>query len=298
MTHVLTFVSSDKKHPLSKSHVKEVEKIIGFYDIEVTGKLVWLAKDKAADLFISGHAAGPLLAHIREFLQEDKIDLFTMPRENRRKKLLLADMDSTIVIGETLDDLAEYAGIKEHIAAITARAMEGKIDFKDALRERIGLLKGLPIAALNETLAKTQLSPGAETFVHTMKQNGAACVLVSGGFTFFTGAIAERVGFDAHHGNTLNIENNALAGTVGEPILDKHAKVDFLDAYRTQYGLSFADALTIGDGANDLPMLKKAGLGIGYHPKEAVAREVANFIAFGDLTAALYAQGYTDKDLA
>jgi phosphoserine phosphatase len=298
MTHVLTFVSSTRKKSLSQSHLKEAAKIASFYDIEIEDAPVWLAKKHAADLYLPSRAPGPLVAQLREMLEPDKIDLFTMPRENRRKKLLVADMDATIVTSETLDELAEYAGIKDQIAAITARAMEGKIEFKDALRERVGLLKDLPVETLHKTLGETKLSPGAETFIATMKKHSAGTVLVSGGFTFFTNAVAERAGFDHNHGNALLIENGKLTGGVSEPILDKHAKVDFLEAYVNQYGLSPADVLAIGDGANDLPMLKKAGLGIGYQPKPIVAQEIPNLILHGDLTAALYAQGYTETDLA
>lgn len=296
MTHILTFVAG-RKQPLSKKHLKEAIKVISYYDVKTTDSPRWLAKDKAAEFSISAPASGILLMHLREMLGEDKIDLFSTPANNRRKKLLLADMDSTIVTGETLDDLAEHAGIKHQIAAITQKAMEGKLDFHAALRERVSLLKGLEESALHDTLKKIQLSPGAKEFVSTMKAHGATCVLVSGGFTFFTQAIAQQAGFDHHHGNILEVKNGELAGTVTEPILDKHAKVHFLEHYAQTLGIGFDESLTIGDGANDIPMLKKAGLGIGYQPKPVVADAVSNIIVHGDLTAALYAQGYTDKDI-
>ena len=296
MTHILTFVAGQKQ-PLSKNHLKEAANIMVHYDMQETGAPAWLAKNKAADIQIPRAPGGVLLAHLRDMLNEDKIDLFSTPANNRRKKLLLADMDSTIVIGETLDDLAEHAGIKHQIAAITQKAMEGKLDFHAALRERVGLLKGLEESALHDTLVKIQLSPGTKEFVGTMKAHGATCVLVSGGFTFFTQAIAQQAGFDHHHGNTLEIAKGVLAGTVAEPILDKHAKVHFLEHYMQTLGIGFDDALTIGDGANDIPMLKKSGLGIGYQPKPVVADAVSNIIVHGDLTAALYVQGYTDKDI-
>ena len=226
-------------------------------------------------------------------MKKDRIDFFITKNEARQKKLLLADMDSTIAEGETLDDLAEHAGLKDKIAAITALAMEGKLNFHQAIRERVGLLKGLSTNALTETLAKTKLNPGAEIFVRTMRAHGATCVLVSGGFKFFTAAIADRAGFEFNHGNELGIEDDKLTGKVIDPILDKYAKVDFLKNYMKNNTLSPEDCLTIGDGANDLPMLKMAGLGIGYHPKDAVKAEIGNCILYGDLTAALYAQGYT-----
>ena len=202
-------------------------------------------------------------------------------------------MDSTIAAGETLDDLAQHAGLKDKIAAITALAMEGKLDFHQAIRERVELLKGLNTGALADTLTKTNLNAGAEIFVRTMRGHGATCVLVSGGFKFFTAAIAARCGFEFDHGNELGIENNHLTGKVIDPILDKYAKVDFLKFYMEKQNLTANDCLTIGDGANDLPMLKMAGLGIGYHPKDAVKSEIANCILYSDLTAALYAQGYS-----
>lgn len=291
MTHILTFIASDK--PLKDRHIKEAIQIMAYYDIAATGKPVWLAKNKAADLAIPRAPGSVLLAHLRDAFNEYKIDILATPAQNRRKKLLLADMDSTIVTGETLDDLAEYAGIKNKIAAITALAMEGKLDFHDALKERVVLLKGLPESALLETLDHMSLSPGAESFVQTMKAGGALCVLVSGGFTFFTGAVAGLAGFDHHHGNTLEIAGGQLTGHVIPPILDKQAKVELLELYCENNNFTYNDVLAIGDGANDIPMLKKAGLGIGYRPKHAVEQEVTNFIRHGDLTAALYAQGYS-----
>ena len=296
MSHVLTFVASRKKKPLTAKHIKEAQKIISFYDIEVADAPVWLVKGKAADLGIKSSPGGVLLEHLRDMLNDDEIDLFTLPAENRKKKLLVADMDSTIVTGETLDELAEFAGLKDKIAAITALAMEGKLDFTAALNERVGLLEGLSVSAMEETLTRTALSVGAKELVATMKAGGAHCVLVSGGFTFFTGPIAKQAGFDNHHGNTLEVKDSSLTGKVIPPILDKFAKVEFLEKYCADKGLTVADAMTIGDGANDIPMLKKAGFGVGYHPKSVVEKEVTNFIRHGDLTAALYAQGYAVKN--
>jgi len=163
------------------------------------------------------------------------------------------------------------------------------------VRERVGLLKGLTTDALDKTLEATIVNPGAKSLVHTMKANDATCVLVSGGFTVFTGPIAEKVGFDHNHGNTLGIDGDTLTGEVIDPILDKFAKVEFLDQYCKDLTLIADDCMTIGDGANDLPMLKKAGLGVGYYAKPSVALELKNIIKYGDLSAALYAQGYTDK---
>ncbi len=295
MQYVLTLVSSQTNVPLNEKHFKTLAQIIEPYNIEFTSKIKWLDKNKAAEQAISGNGNTALIKHLRETLAADQIDFFITKNENRIKKLLLADMDSTIATTETLDELAQYAGIKDKIADITTQAMEGKIDFHTALRERVGLLKGLKVTALSATLAETQLSPGAQTFVQTMQKSGTTCVLVSGGFTFFPQSIADQCGFNFNHGNILEIENDALTGNTIPPILDKYAKVDFLEQYIKDLNLTPDDCLTIGDGANDIPMLKAAGLGIGYHPKEAVKNEIKNCIIYGDLTTALYAQGLSNK---
>lgn len=295
MTHVLTLVASKGNPAVTDRHFRDATAILAHYNVEQTAKLHWLDKGKAGETNISEGPQSALIAHLRDHFANDKIDFFITPSKNRQKKLLLADMDSTIASTETLDELAAFAGIKDKIAAITALAMEGKLDFHAALRERVGLLKDLPVSAMEETLRHTALNPGAEAFALTMQAQGATCVLVSGGFTFFTEAIAKKSGFKFHHGNILEIENEKLTGKVREPILDKFAKVAFLDHYMREKNLKPEDCLAIGDGANDIPMLKKAGLGIGYHPKQAVLEEVHNAILYGDLTAALYAQGYASK---
>ncbi len=296
MNFILTLVASDNGADLNAGHVKEAGKIIYHYNIDISGKINWLDKGKALDVLISGETQSALSAHLRDYFSKDKVDFFITPAKNRQKKLLLADMDSTIASSETLDELADFAGIKDKIAEITALAMEGKLDFHDALRERVGLLKDLPIKALEQTLEKTKLNPGAEILASTMRAHGATCVLVSGGFTFFTSAIARVCDFEFHHGNTLDIENGKLTGFVKDPILDKFSKLNFLNNYVQDLGIDLEDCLTIGDGANDIPMLKAAGLGIGYHPKQAVLNEVHNAIIHGDLTAALYAQGYSEDN--
>ncbi|MFP4098306.1 MAG: phosphoserine phosphatase SerB [Alphaproteobacteria bacterium] len=291
MSYILTLVASENAPPLSEKHVKGAQKIIAHYNIHTTDTLTWLDKNKAAEVGISSKAQYALVEHLRDHFKKDRIDFFITKNENRLKKLLLADMDSTIVTTETLDELADFAGIKEQIAQITARAMNGELDFHNALRERVGLLKGLETKALQETLRATTLSPGAKTLIRTMNINTARCVLVSGGFTIFTERVASLCGFHFHYGNTLGIENEKLNGRVQDPILDKHAKVKYLEHHIEKMNITPQDCLTIGDGANDLPMLKKAGLGIGYHPKETVQKELTNCILYGDLTAALYAQG-------
>lgn len=278
MSYILTLVASGNN--LAAAH----------FDSEPT----WLSPNKAAEIEVHEK---PDLITLRKKFAGEKIDVFVTPAKNRRKKLLLADMDSTIVGEETLDELAGHAGIKDQVAEITARAMAGELDFHAAIRERVGLLKGLSAEMLDQTLAHTTINPGAKTFVQTMKAHGAHCVLVSGGFTFFTGAIAEAVGFHHHHGNILGIENDALTGEVIDPILDKDSKLDFLKRYAGELSITLEDTLTIGDGANDLPMLEAAGLGIGYKAKPLVIEALDNQIIHGDLSAALYAQGFSDDEI-
>lgn len=229
---------------------------------------------------------------LRQEADENGLDALLVPEAGRRKKLLLADMDSTIVQGETLDDLAEFCGLGERISAITARAMNGELDFEEALKERVSLLAGRPESALRDVLDRMRLTPGAETLVRTMQKHGAYCVLVSGGFTIFTGETARRTGFDKHHGNTLEIADGVLTGCVKDPILDKNAKLKILNETVAERGLSPEDVLSVGDGANDLPMLQAAGMGIAFYPKPVVAAQILNSIRHTTLTSLLYAQGY------
>ena len=295
MIFSITLVASQK--PLSIGHLAEAETLLQNAGLMPAGKPVWLAPHKAADIGLTTRPDSLHIRALRQFFHVDAIDVFVNAQKHRRKKLLIADMDSTIVAGETLDELAARAGVKDKVAPVTERAMRGELDFKQALRERVALLRGLPESAVQKTLAKTELNPGAAAFVQVMKKNGATCVLVSGGFTLFTGAFAQKAGFDRHHGNLLQLEEGVLTGKVGEPILDKDSKVAFLQQYRDELGLKPEDVLAIGDGANDLPMLQMAGLGIGYHPKPLLEESLDNCIIHGDLTAALYAQGYTEQDL-
>jgi phosphoserine phosphatase len=294
MSYILTLVASDHLElPVQEMLLKRVGEILNHFDIHQTCQPIWLHDRKAVDLGLSAKPNRAVLIHLRDLCDRDRIDVFVTNVEKRRKKLLLADMDSTIVHGETLDDLAEFAGLKAQISEITQKAMEGEMDFHDALRARVKLLENLPVDALRQTMDQTHINPGALELVKIMKKHGAKCVLISGGFTYFTSRIAREVGFDHHHGNHLQIEDEKLTGKVEEPILDKYSKLEFLKYYAQSYGLTLGHTMTIGDGANDIPMLKNAGLGIGYKPKQAVQREIDNHIIHGDLSAALYAQGYT-----
>lgn len=221
------------------------------------------------------------------------VDWAILPVANRRKRILIADMDSTIITVECLDELADFAGLKAEISAITERAMRGELNFEDALTERVGKLKGLDLGALQRCYdERVALNPGAEIFVKTMAKHGARCVLVSGGFTFFTSRVAQRAGFHDNRANTLNDDGRALTGAVGMPILGRAAKLAALEEEARALHLAPADALAIGDGANDLDMIKAAGLGVAYRAKPIVAAEADAQVNFCDLTAALYFQGY------
>lgn len=256
----------------------------------------WLGDGLACDIFFTGLDLISARALARAQFATAEFDLVIQPREGRRKKLLIADMDSTIVTGETLDELAAHAGLKEQISEITARAMRGEIDFKAALRERVGKLAGLSVDALSETLAATTLTSGARTLVQTMRAQGAFTVLVSGGFRFFTRDIASQVGFHEERANDFIVEDNCLTGEVAEPILDKDAKLRALNQYVAEQKLSLSETLATGDGANDLPMIKAAGLGVAYHAKPIVEAEAPASIRRGDLTALLYLQGYSQSE--
>jgi phosphoserine phosphatase len=232
-------------------------------------------------------------AELAEDLAGVPVDWCVQPALGRKKRLLVADMDSTIINVECLDELADYAGKKAEIAEITERAMRGELEFEGALRERVGKLKGLSTAALQQAYdERVRLNPGARTLVRTMAANGARCVLVSGGFTFFTARVAQAAGFQADRANTLGEAGGALDGTVGEPILGREAKLAALNEEAAALGLTAADAVAIGDGANDLAMIKAAGLGVAYRAKPVVAAEARAKVDHADLTAVLYFQGY------
>lgn len=290
MKFMLTLVASDV--PLSPAQIAITDRFLDSQGIATISDPIWLSPHKAADLGISQSLTIDQMKNLRQIHEEHRVDIFCTPLENRKKKLVLADMDSTIVTSETLDEMAEEAGIKDKIAAITERAMRGELDFHDALRERVGLLRGLSADCLTRTLDKTVISDGAEQFIQTMRNRDAFCVLVSGGFTFFTNTIAKKVGFHAHHGNVLGLEDNKLTGHVQEPILDKDAKLNYLKLYCDEHDLDLSQSLAIGDGANDLPMLQAAGLGIGYHPKPLLEDNLLNCIRHTDLTSVLYMQGF------
>ena len=230
-------------------------------------------------------------------LQSMGVDLNLVPAEGRRKRMLLADMDSTMIGQECIDELADLAGVGAHVAAITARAMNGELDFEAALKERVGLLKGLPESVIGRVLAeRITYTPGGRELIATMHANGGHAALVSGGFTAFTSAVAAHLAFDEHRANTLLAEGGALTGQVAMPILGRQAKVDALDEISARLGIGAGDVLAGGDGANDLGMLHRAGMGVALHAKPSVAAQCEIRVNHGDLTALLFLQGYAVEE--
>jgi phosphoserine phosphatase len=249
-----------------------------------------LSPGEAADIATD---APPDMDAVQAALGGARVDAVAQPAgPDRRKRLLIADMDSTIVTTETLDELADFAGLKDRIAAITRRSMNGEMDFATALRERVAMLRGLSLDALEKTWARTRLTPGAAALVATMRAHGAVTALVSGGFTFFTGRVAALIGFDVHRANVLLDDGTHLTGAVGEPILDRDAKLRTLHELTGAHAIPLSATLAVGDGANDLAMLRDAGLGVAYRAKPIVAIEARAKIDHADLRALLFVQGY------
>jgi phosphoserine phosphatase len=288
MSHVLTLIADRTATTLSAAVIARVRTAMD------GGPPEMLSPGEATDIPCR---VVPDPAVVERALEGAPIDAIATPARNRRKGLLVADMDSTIVTSETLDELAGYAGLKDKIAAITKRSMNGEIDFAEALRLRVGMLKGLNLDALEKTWARTKLTPGARELVATMRKHNATTALVSGGFTFFTGRVAEMLGFHLHRANTLLDDGAALTGEVGEPILDRDAKLATLRELAAARNLKLSATLAVGDGANDLAMIQEAGLGVAYHAKPIVAAAARARVDHGNLRALLFAQGYRAGDI-
>lgn len=291
MTSVLVLTTNPASPALDSSVIERLAAEFG------TGAPAWLAPAEAAELPVRDEPG--VLDEARAMVAERPVDVNVVGTHSRRKRLLLADMDSTVIGQECIDELADLVGIRAEIAAITERAMLGEIEFEGALRERVALLKGLDMSRIDELLAeRIVLDTGARTLVATMRANGAYTALVSGGFTHFTSVIAERAGFDENSANRLGIENGRLNGLVSEPILGRAAKRERLDALLLEKSLPREASLAVGDGANDLDMIGAAGLGVAYHAKPSVAAAAGSRIDHGDLTALLYLQGYRKEEFA
>ncbi|SHL27640.1 phosphoserine phosphatase [Roseovarius marisflavi] len=261
------------------------------------GDAIWLAPDEAAEFALEQVPDNQW--DVWGDLQKARVDLVVQPETGRRKKMLLADMDSTMICQECIDELAEVAGVGAHVKEITARAMNGELDFEGALIERVSLLKGLDEGVIAQVLeSRITYMPGGATLLATMKAHGAYCALVSGGFTAFTQAVAATLGFDENRANMLLVEGGVLLGDVARPILGREAKIQALEEISARLGIAEDDVLAVGDGANDLGMLGRAGSGVALHAKPSVAAECDIRINHGDLTALLYLQGYAQDEFA
>lgn len=268
-------------------------------DSMLDGPPRWLSAGRAVAFDL---AQGPSLAEAQEIAGEAigslPVDVAVLPTQAPRARLFLADMDSTMIEQECIDELADFVGLKAQVSQITERAMRGELAFEPALRERVALLKGLPIGVVDEIIReRIRLMPGGRTLVATLKAHGAQACLVSGGFTVFTSRIAAMIGFDENRANELIVADGRLTGEVAEPILGKEAKLATLVELRDRLGLSRAETLAVGDGANDLAMIGEAGLGVAYHAKPAVAAAAQARVEHGDLTTLLYFQGYRDDEI-
>lgn len=287
--HIVTLLTSPAKPSLSREAVEALRNAWGGGDAQ------WLAVGEAAEFVVGEKPSN--FEDVWEAMQAEGVDLIILPMEGRKKKMLLADMDSTMIQQECIDELAAEAGVGPRVAEITAKAMNGELDFEGAIDERVGLLKDLPESIIDHVLnTRIEFMPGGKALVQTMKANGGYAALVSGGFTAFTAKVAAELGFDENRANTLEIENDKLTGKVVRPILGRQAKLEALDEITAKLGITRKDVLAVGDGMNDLLMLKNAGTGVALHGKPALQEQCDVRINHGDLTALLYVQGYSKTE--
>jgi phosphoserine phosphatase len=298
MTYVATLMSNPAAPALDDAILRRARR-----SLFAAQEPLWLDPGVAAEIVfapgIDSDARG-LTDHLRSVIGDDPIDAVVQRSGPRRKKLLIADMDSTMIGQECVDELADFAGLKAHVAAITERAMRGEIAFEPALRERVALLKGLPVSVVEKVIAeRITLTPGAQTLVRSMRKHGALTCLVSGGFTLFTQRVADMIGFEENRGNALGVApDGTLDGVVGEPILGREGKLATLLELTARLGIGLDETMSVGDGANDLAMIEASGLGVAYRAKPAVAAAAHARVDHGDLTALLYMQGYKRDEFA
>jgi phosphoserine phosphatase len=294
MPLIATLISHPAGRALSPALANMAAKAVGASDVR------WLADDIACDIALPDHAdRSGTLAALQSVFASEPIDVAVQDARSRRKKILIADMDSTMIDQECIDELADEVGLRDHVAAITARSMNGEIAFEPALRERVALLKDLDTAVVERIVAnRLTLASGGRELVATMRADGAWTALVSGGFDIFTSRVAAKLGFDENRANRLIEQDGRLTGKVAEPILGRAAKAEALIQISARLGLTPADAIAVGDGANDLDMIRLAGSGVALHAKPAVAAKAGIRIDHGDLTALLYLQGYSRSDFS
>ncbi len=289
MQHVLVFSTSAPQITLTDKMIYDLLDQVGLP--VATSSPNWLYPERAAEVPLAGSTAPGIVA-LRRIGEAIKIDINVIALASRRKKLLLADMDSTIITDESLDEMAAQAGLGEAVAVITSRSMNGELDFEAALKERVAMLAGQPASLFDSILAATQLTEGARTLVQTMRTHQAHCYLVSGGFTTVADRVAKRCGFHAAHANVMAISNGVITGTVKKPILGKEAKVEILAHYCKKHALAASDAAAIGDGANDIALLQVAGMGVAFAGKDVLRAAIDLQLNHTDLTGLLFLQGY------
>ncbi len=292
-SYVLTLIGNAKSALVEPVHIERV-----WQRLATTGRVDWLAAEEACDLFFdSPLAATEITEQALEALSGTALDAVCTANQGRRKKLLISDMDSTVINQECIDELGDAIGVGAQIREITAAGIRGDVSFSDALRQRLALMKGMDRNLLESVYEdRISLQQGARICVQTMRHHGAFSILVSGGFSFFTRRIAERIGFDDHRGNELRFEDGKLTGEVAEPILGRTAKLDALLSLCDEKGLTPADVLAVGDGANDNKMIQAAGLGVAFHGSDSVRKQANACIDHGDLTALLYIQGFRKSE--
>lgn len=297
MNTAVTLICNPARPALDEAIVARAREAARSFDL-AGGRMTWLCEGVAADMVFNGGADVAAVAHaVRSATDDAPIDIVVQPTDGRRKKLLVADMDSTIIEQECIDEIAEFAGKRAEIAAITERAMRGDLEFETALVERVRMLKGLPAAVLDEVFERRiTMTPGAETLVRTMTRFGATTALVSGGFTFFTARVAAAAGFSMNEANVLGVAGGVLTGEVAQPIRGRAAKEEALVRIAAEKAVPLHETMAVGDGANDLAMLKRAGIGVAFRAKPQVAAAAHARIDHGDLTALLFMQGITQSE--